>query len=383
LQIRARYRIKEIVQFLGRLLGRPPKSKAQIQVISAIRTLGGREVLEVVGESHYQDHLWRIAGGFTAQPVRNPIRALLIPEPDNPYDPNAIRVVVDNGTVGYLSREDAVAYGPGLHELMDSSGATIALEGQLVGGGPRGNGIGMLGVFLDHNPVDFGVRPQVATHIGQLRTGLGEAVATDLEDDSYDLSWLSRLSGSRTSGDIATLRKLLEAERDPIDRHYMFVELSACLYKGRDAFASALDEFDAVCEGHHAEMATIRPALHAKFGCIPVIEMYRQAAIRCQKARDWQGMRSWTTRGLDVYGDHAARPEAVADLEKRLAYALAKLAGPATQQARHQPDATEGGELESLVCSNCGELFERARTRGRKPHHCPACRELVTPRTTS
>jgi hypothetical protein len=32
-------------------------------------------------------------------------------------------------------------------------------------------------------------------------------------------------------------------------------------------------------------MSSIRPALIERFGVVPVVEMYRQAAIRCQKAR--------------------------------------------------------------------------------------------------
>ncbi len=33
-------------------------------------------------------------------------------------------------------------------------------------------------------------------------------------------------------------------------------------------------------------MDVIRPVLAEKFGSVPIIEMYRQTAIRCQKARD-------------------------------------------------------------------------------------------------
>jgi len=356
---------------------------------TAVHTLHGLETLEVVGESHYQDHLWHLVGGFTTEHVRAPILALLIPEPSNPHDANAIKVVIDGGTVGYLSRDDALAYRPGLLQLIDRWHASIALEGQIVGGGPRADGTGMLGVFLDHKPVDFGVHPQVATQIGELRTGLAQAAATDLEDDGYDLSWYDQLSGSRTPADIRTLRQLLETEEEPIDRHYMFAELAACLYKCRDVFMSALEEFDAVCEQHHAEMATIRAALLDKFGCIPVIEMYRQAAIRWQKAHDWSRMRIWAQRGLAVYAAQAARPEAVADLDKRLAYATAKLAGStvptkgattrANSGARNQPGVLE---VETFICVSCGHSFERPRARGRKPHRCPSCRGVAEPATT-
>lgn len=110
--------------------------------------------------------------------------------------------------------------------------------------------------------------------------------------------------------------------------------------------------------------------------------MYRQAAIRCQKAREWTRMRSWAERGIAVYGSDAARPEAVANLHKRLAYADAKLAGgtvskPASRTARTDSSSasTAVPTIETLVCSSCGTDFERVRTRGRKPHRCPQCRD--------
>lgn len=55
----------------------------------------------------------------------------------------------------------------------------------------------MLGVWLSHDPADFGVAtvvpPPPAALAGSMRTGLTEALLTDAEDDSYDLSWLHRL----------------------------------------------------------------------------------------------------------------------------------------------------------------------------------------------
>jgi predicted Zn-ribbon and HTH transcriptional regulator len=160
----------------------------------------------------------------------------------------------------------------------------------------------------------------------------------------------------------------------------MFSELGRCLYKHRDAFASALEEFDAVCMSHDAEMDVVRAALSEKFGCVPLIDLYRQAAIRCQKTRDWRGARKWAARGLIVYGSDAARPEAVADLQKRLAHAEAKLAGPVRSSAASTPTSaqrpTTAALVETLTCSQCGTQFQRERTRGRKPHRCPSCRGL-------
>lgn len=340
-------------------------------------TLGGRETLEVVGESHYQDALWRCVGDDDGERVRCQVQAVLVHEPKNPHDGNAIAVLLEGEVVGYLSREDAAVYLPGLRFLTERHECSIALEGHIVGGGQRPDGPGMLGVFLDHDPADFGLRAQQVAYIGELRTGLSEAIATDLEDDRYDLSWFDRLSGSDGPQNIVTLRRLLASERDPIDRHFMLAELAKCLYKSRDAFASALDEFDAACEQHHAEMQIIRPALVEKFGCVPIVEMYRQAAIRCQKARDWPAVTTWTERGLAFYGADAARPEVVDDLRKRLAHAQAKMASPAARAARRKPTVrrtTVEPTIETLVCVACGSSFKRPRTRGRKPHRCPTCR---------
>jgi hypothetical protein len=319
--------------------------------------------------------LWRLVGGYSGDRVRCECVAVLVPEPENPYDCNAIKVLIDGWQVGHLSREDAAVYLAGLHHLL-SNRTEVALRGHIVGGGEREGRLGLLGVFLDHNPGDFGLRITQVAHIGELRTGLSQAIATDLEDDSYDLSWLDRLSGNSTPADAVIVRKLLSSERDPIDRHFMFGEPGKCLYKGRDAFASALDEFDEVCEQHDAEMGVIRVTLMAKFGAMPVVDMYRQAAIRCQKARNWEGMRHWTDRGLLVHGTACARVEAVADLQKRLAYAEAKLAAPVAGPRRRARVSREESMavVEQLVCSHCGENFERIRSRGRKPLRCPACR---------
>ena len=181
---------------------------------------------------------------------------MLLPEPDNPVDPHAIRVLVDGRHVGYLSRDDAAVYLPGLRRLIASSETGhVALGGQIVGGGPRADGIGFLGVFLDHDPSDFGIAPHYTTG-GSLRTGLSDAIATDLEDDSYDLSWLTTLSDD-DAGAVAQLRSLLGDERDPIDRHYMLCELEARLYRGRELRAGALDDFDEVCAHHHQEMTEL------------------------------------------------------------------------------------------------------------------------------
>jgi hypothetical protein len=109
--------------FRGRVQQGPP--------IRAATLLRGYETLEVVGESFYQAALWQIVGGFTRERVREPCRAVLVPEPTNPHDANAVQVIVAGQLVGHLSRQDAAAYLPGLSRLMASCETHyIALDGQ-------------------------------------------------------------------------------------------------------------------------------------------------------------------------------------------------------------------------------------------------------------
>jgi hypothetical protein len=65
----------------------------------------------VVGESHYQDALRATRevcdGEFEGRPA---FTAALVPEPQNPFDENAIAVWGPRGRLGYLSRDDALEY---------------------------------------------------------------------------------------------------------------------------------------------------------------------------------------------------------------------------------------------------------------------------------
>jgi hypothetical protein len=106
--------------------------------------------------------------------------------------------------------------------------------------------------------------------------------------------------------------------------------------------------------------------------------------IRCQKAKQWETAREWAQRGLDVYADQAARPEAVEDLHKRIAYAAEKLEA-ATRPKPQRPRTSTvmvsatASKTETLICTVCSASFERVRTRGRKPHACPSCRGVEAP----
>jgi hypothetical protein len=388
---------------LDRLRGgrRGSSGPAQVEATAiSMSLLCGHEDLEVVGELAYQDALWRLSGGTVGDRVRCHIVAVLVPEPTNPYDANAIAVQIEGQVIGYLPRATAQEYLPGLQRLMSAHNGYVALRGVIVGGGYYDDGPGRLGVWLEHDPADFGVHPASSSRPapsgyagfdGVMRTGFTEAWLTDAKDDSYDLSWFNDLPEADRPA-IAKLRELLAADPDPIDRHFQFAELEARLYRSRDLYESALAEYDEVCARHDAEMESICAAFMAKWGKIPLLDTYRQMVIRQQKKKDWQACKWWAERGLALYGQRAVREEAVEDLTKRGNRAIAKLEAAARPESRVRLErpytavvsatpsqgmpGTTGldAELEVLVCQECNRRFERMRVRGRKPTLCPACR---------
>ncbi|SRR5579883_1310811 len=342
---------------------RPVRQEVEVTLVT------GSESLDVVGESYRQDALWAIVGGRTTEYVRKDVIAILIPEMNNPHDPNAISVWIEGNQVGFLSREVAARYRAGLVALWQKHGRPIALKGQICGGGMREDGlVGYLGVFLDHDPADFGLEPRPSQGNGNVRTGRHEALAAG--------SGLDNLPADDV-GAIKVLRRLLEEQQEPIERHFAYCELEHRLYHCREVFASALDEFDDACEAHHNEMSTIRPALVERFKGIPLLEPYRQICIRKQKAHEWQDVISWADRGIALYGEDSLDPTHLEDLRRRRSNAAAKLSPPAspTRTARPSKGTLHEPHTEQLTCRRCAQTFTREVTRGRKPTLCPSCRE--------
>jgi hypothetical protein len=117
-------------------------------------TLHAGGTISVVGESHRQDALERVARNATGpepylqdlkgrarslsrEPGRLWFQAALFREPDNPYDANAIAVhAAGGGLVGYLDRQTAIDYGPVFEELARLGYAVGACPAVLIGGGP-------------------------------------------------------------------------------------------------------------------------------------------------------------------------------------------------------------------------------------------------------
>jgi hypothetical protein len=89
----------------------------------------------VVGESHYQEALKATSRICTAGDEGRPtFTAVLVAEPHNQYDLNAIAIYSPAGQVGYLSRDDAVDYKEVLAEVRERGYQAGACRAHLVGG---------------------------------------------------------------------------------------------------------------------------------------------------------------------------------------------------------------------------------------------------------
>jgi hypothetical protein len=65
---------------------------------------------DVVGESHYFDHIRSLLPKPDGDESEAQTVAQLVPEPSNIHDPNAVAVKCGGGVVGYLSRDEASVY---------------------------------------------------------------------------------------------------------------------------------------------------------------------------------------------------------------------------------------------------------------------------------
>lgn len=272
----------------------------------------GSDPLDVVGESYRQEALLLVAGVERGQRVQDrPVVAYLEPDLKNAHDPSAVAVYVAGHHVGFLPRALAAVVQPALIALLDDVGSPVATTGVISGGGWNAEGQARdLGVFLHHDATVFGLQRRRRRE-GAPDTGMGTAMA------GSGFEWVGSVPAGNAKA-IRRLRTLLGDVQVPIERHFIHLELVQRLYKVRDDFGSALTEFDAACEAHHAEMAQIRPELlRLVDGRIPRISTYKQAAIRHAKAKDFAAAFEWAIRGLEVYRDECHDPALSEDLEKR------------------------------------------------------------------
>ena len=85
----------------------------------------------IAGESRYQDALQRICGERCESGYLIPVEVVLRREPQNQYDPNAMRAEVRGQHVGYLRRQIAAVVAPALD---DHGIASVTVCGLIRGG---------------------------------------------------------------------------------------------------------------------------------------------------------------------------------------------------------------------------------------------------------
>jgi HIRAN domain len=119
----------------------PPRNR------SAVIIGDGEFGFPVVGEAHHQDALEALAGGRREWSAHIKEPALLLPQPDNPYDPDAVAVSMHGHEVGYLARNVAPEF---LRALQAGGYDRATCEAMIVGGWERGaDDRGWFGVRLN------------------------------------------------------------------------------------------------------------------------------------------------------------------------------------------------------------------------------------------
>ncbi len=101
--------------------------------------------VDVVGESHYQSAIRAACDWKRGTDTLFHCVAELVPEPTNPYDPNAIKVTINGACVGYLPRQDAAKLGPAIREAIKLQGSGAC---RAVIAGHANSATDNLGVFL-------------------------------------------------------------------------------------------------------------------------------------------------------------------------------------------------------------------------------------------
>jgi hypothetical protein len=279
------------------------------------------EHVDVVGESFRQEALDQI-GQLTKGGTFN---VWLLPEPENKFDKNAVRVMAGLHHIGYIAKEEAKIWSKRTLPLWFESrflyGEAWGVDEDPVWKGKRGVRVSIF--FGDETK-------QRKAKKNDFDTGWTAAVLGDEEDDSYSLDKLADVSGDPIKG-LKKLKELAASESDLMSLHFVLMQLEEMLYHYRADLPDALDEFDKYAEKHHQLLKSqLQSLLISKFGAMPRIPLYRQAAIRHEKAGDFDQALEWTKRGLDIYTVEVSRAIAAekdfADLSKRKEKLEAKVA---------------------------------------------------------
>ena len=107
------------------------RGRERLDAVSAIVRLPGGIRVDVVGETFYRR---KIQQAIRLLGATENVYASLLPEPDNPYDPNAVKVLIAGQHVGHLSRDVAIVFGPVARRITEL-GCDAQCVAMITGGG--------------------------------------------------------------------------------------------------------------------------------------------------------------------------------------------------------------------------------------------------------
>ena len=190
----------------------PPSADASPSPPGESPTLPWGSMVQVVGESHYAESFHAICGPPNKLGYSVDALAELRPEPENPYDPNAVAVFVQGQKVGHLSREDARRYETVVRGAIAEHG-TATCYAAVHGGW----GFSEPDVFLYWVRLRFSDRAWQVAPVGpdEVRLPSGGPVSVSHEEEYQD-TLIDALAGSDLSfASMPTLAELVPAPRDP------------------------------------------------------------------------------------------------------------------------------------------------------------------------
>jgi hypothetical protein len=121
---------------------------------AALRKAGfiiGDRSVDVVDEADYQEKLEQLAGGRSERGTITQVVALLNRDPTRPHEKDAVRVSVDDETVGYIGKWDAKDLKP-LMVRLEKEGVPAWVRGNIVGGWADDGGDEAFRIRLDALP---------------------------------------------------------------------------------------------------------------------------------------------------------------------------------------------------------------------------------------
>lgn len=194
----------------------------------------GSYSFDIVGESHYQDELKRIAGPKQEKGKALECEALIIHEPDNPHDRNACAVMIDGRKVGYLSKEDAKDQ----VSFRQSPGFSLSAKALIMGGWSDHRGEGSYGVRLDYVPRELPAEPLEK----ELYRFMGQKVPRNLSrGDSWDFDRGLTEAGDERVGCWRIFREAAEYLQSPEGREDYGIKKPS-LKQLRETYASLIEE---------------------------------------------------------------------------------------------------------------------------------------------